>query len=444
MSLSLEHAYNILKDNPPMTQKVGSNPASPYQGIASLAQQYQNQVNQKEVPMPMQSVLQQQTQPTTFAKGDKVKAKSPDHKIEQNIRSQFGPNVPANIKKILKEGAAHALATGRPDPGQLRKLLAAVAKLPPEIQAKYKPRIDAAKAALAKAKGVAGISKFAEGAKVEAKPDDSLLESVNDDPTKFKRGIEELAALYKPETLSPEMAQMMQMAQEGKMRQGLGSTIGAALAGAATPHALQAGQNSAMMAGEAANQGLGALNAGQDMMMAKAAEIEGSPTKNYNAALGAILSSMQEDKKYKSTLAAAGLRGNTALQVAREKIKAAEEGREDTQKFNESILNKKHLNAKEIQDNNLNAKKELFDLHDATLRYIEQGKNDRTKTMTSPQVASNALAQVKMDLDAWKGNPLNTLHTFPTQEAYQAYLRGEPFDVDAYFKDKEPTVAPTE
>jgi hypothetical protein len=447
MSMGLEKAYSILKDNPPMTQQVGSNPASPFQGIAALAQQYQNQTNKKEIPMPMQSVLQQQQaqaqQPTTFAKGDKVKskAKSPDHKIDSNIRSQFGPNVPENIKKILKEGAAYTLAHGRPNPGHLRKLLAAVAKLPPEIQAQYKTRIDAAKAELAKAKGVAGISTFAEGDTVEAKPAE---EDFTNSPGKFGRDIEELASLYAKPKLSSEMAQMMQMAQEGKQRQGLASVIGAALRGAATPHALQAGQNSAMMAGEAADKGIASLQAGQDAMMGKAAEIEGGEAAAHNQALAALQASQMEDKKYKAALASAGLRGSNSLQVAQMKIDAAKEKQEDTQKFNESMIGKKHLNAKEIQNANLAAKDELFRLHDATLHEIEEGKDRRTKTMTSPQVAANALDQVKLDLDAWKDNVLNTTHTFPTQEAYQAYLKGEPFDVEAYFKNKEPAPAPTE
>ena len=104
MAMSLEHAYNILKDSPQMTQVVGSNNASPFQGVATLAQQYHNQANKKEIPMPMQSVLQQQTQPTTFAKGDKVKskAKSPDHAIDLQIAKQFGTNIPPKLKSILK------------------------------------------------------------------------------------------------------------------------------------------------------------------------------------------------------------------------------------------------------------------------------------------------------------------------------------------------------
>ena len=240
------------------------------------------------------------------------------------------------------------------------------------------------------------------------------------------------------------MAQMMQMAQEGKQRQGLASVIGAALTGAATPHALQAGQNSAMMAGEAADKGIASLQAGQDAMMGKAAEIEGGEAAAHNQALAALLASQMEDKKYKAALASAGLRGSNSLQVAREKIIAAKEKQEDTQKHDESMLGKKHLNAKEIQNANLAAKDELFRLHDATLHEIEEGKTDRVGKITGAQNATNALAQVKLDLDSWKNNPLNTIHTYPTQEAYQSYLRGEPFDVEAYFKNKEPAPAPTE
>ena len=329
MPMSIEKAYSTLKDNPPMTNKVLGNPASPFQGVAQLAQQYQNQANVSPTPVPMQSVLQQQAQqPTTFAKGDKVtsKHKSPDHKIEQNIHSQFGPNVPANIKKILKEGTAYAMAHGRPDPGHLRKLLAAVAKLPPEVQAQYKPRIDAAKAALAKAKGVAGISKFAEGDEVEAKPDmkaEELAKSGGLDDLKI--ATDYLADMYAKPSLSPEMAQMMQIAQEGKMRQGLGSTIGAALTGAATPHALQAGQASAMMAGEAADKGLGALNAGQDAMMAKAAEIEGGPNAARNMALGQTWAALQKEKEAAAAEKIAGIKSDAQMEMLGYRLKKGEE-----------------------------------------------------------------------------------------------------------------------
>ena len=557
MPMSIEKAYGTLKDNPPMTNKVLGNPASPFQGIAQLAQAYQNQANVKPAPVPMQSVLQQQAQqPTTFAKGDKVKSKSPDHKIEQNIRSQFGPNVPANIKKILKEGSAYALAHGRPDPGHLRKLLAAVAKLPPEIQAQYKPRIDAAKAALAKAKGVAGISKFAEGDEVEASDrftpravlneeqyfketpgaskkdyadyvaytkafneamqgsqnsidganqfvktlpeqfakareweeqqakdgnphlthqqymgmmenqiqDDAVkggytleglaaireglnkeslqdssgiaglnidentrnllhrninntLADIDERNGKYKGGkvskfaegdevpkpkmreaVEELAGLYKSEGLSPEMAQMMQIAQEGKMRQGLGSTIAAALAGAATPHALQAGQNSAMMAGEAANRGLGALNAGQDAMMARAAEIEGAPTKNWNTALGAVFNAEQEKATYGAELAKAQTAANASGANTLAKIMS-----------NENIAKDAEEGRNARAENALISKEKIDKAGRGLKRWAELNHNIRSSAFTHQMALKQAVDRVGLELEKYKSDPLGKL-----------------------------------
>jgi hypothetical protein len=114
------------------------------------------------------------------------------------------------------------------------------------------------------------------------------------------------------------MAEMMQLAQEGKMRQGLGSVIGAALTGAATPHALQSGQESARAAGEAADKGVASLNAGQDMMMAKAAEMEGAPVKNYNAALGTVWGALQKDKENKANIEAAAATAQGAVNRERE------------------------------------------------------------------------------------------------------------------------------
>jgi hypothetical protein len=433
MPMSIEKAYATLKDSPQMTQAVGSNNASPFQGVATLAQQYHNQANKKEIPMPMQSVLQQQQaqQPTTFAKGDKVKskAKSPDHAIDLQIAKQFGPNVPPAIKKILKAGAAHTIATGKPDPGHLRALLKEAAKLPPEIQAQYKPRIDAAKAALAKATGVAGISKFAEGDTVEKV--DEVAEVV-EDPSELRKGVEALASLYAKPKLSPEMAQMMQMAQEGKQRQGLASTIGAALTGAANPHALQSGQSSAMMAGEAADKGVASLNAGQDMMMAKAAEMEDAPTKNYNTALGQILASQMEDKKYKAALAAAGLKGSNALEVTKLKGKQGLTLEEKKQKGKEGLEGIKQINRKDLEVDKQKGRVALQDTHNKLLKELDLSKDARVRDMTGAQRNAYVQAMTETERKSF-ADSLNAIGVdFPAKDFADALQNEIAFNTDEY------------
>jgi hypothetical protein len=387
MAMGIEKAYATLKDNPPMTQKVSSNPASPFQGIAMLAQQYQNQTNKKEIPMPMQSVLQQQTQPTTFAKGDKVKAKSPDHAIDLQIAKQFGTNIPPKLKAILKAGAAHTIATGKPDPGHLRAVLREASKLPPEIQAKFAPQFAAAKAALAKATGVAGISKFAEGDKV-AKAD---VEKPS-----MREAVEELAGLYKSDGLSPEMAQMMQMAQEGKQRQGLASVIGAALTGAATPHALQAGQNSAMMAGEAADKGIASLQAGQDAMMGKAAEIEGAPTKNWNTALGAVFNAEQEKAKYGAELAKAQTAANVSRANKLDTIQSTEEMFGVGELGKNTRAQEANKVKQDIAKNMLNNKTVMQKMKGANMNKLQRAAvlNNVTKLVSDRQKAFQANAEL--------------------------------------------------
>ena len=450
MGMGLEKAYATLKNSPPMTDKVVNNPASPYQGVATLAQQFQAQANQTPTPIPMQSALQQQQaqqqQPTTFAKGKTVSAKSPDHAIEQNIQKLFGANVPPKLKALLKKGTANFLSTGKPNPKYLREVLAEVAKLPQEVQAKYAPKIAEIKAILAKSsKGVASLAKGGDVKVPESWEEDAIMpenweddvagevipEGVDspDNPSKLGRDAAALASLYKNEGLSPKMAEMMQLAQEGKMRQGLGSVIGAALTGAATPHALQSGQASAMMAGEAADKGVASLNAGQDMMMAKAAEMEGAPVKNYNTALGQILASQVADKKYRAALAAAQLKGNNALQVAEKKGEINKAAATVKHGYNLELAADRQAATKELQVAKLASNKELAALRDKTLRDIAKSKAESVDKMTGAQNANVAMQKVDKAQESFYKDYANIGKQFPVAAYYEHYLTGAPLGV---------------
>jgi hypothetical protein len=187
-----------------------------------------------------------------------------------------------------------------------------------------------------------------------------------------------------------------------------------------------------MMAGEAADKGVASLQAGQDMMMNKAAEMEDAPTKNYNTALGQILASQMEDKKYKAALAAAGLKGSNALEVTKLKGKQGLTLEEKKQKGKEGLEGIKQINRKDLEVDKQKGRVALQDTHNKLLKELDLSKDARVRDMTGAQRNAYVQAMTETERKSF-ADSLNAIGVdFPAKDFADALQNEIAFNTDEY------------
>jgi len=324
MTMRLQQAYDALENNRQATNKVASNPMSPYQGIAQIAKQYQSTAGQTPTPVPMQSALQQQQaaqqqqqpQPQGFAAGDKVEARSPQVMIDQVINKVVGPGLKAypDIYAAMQKAVNNMMANGgKMDPRAIQNIIAQVDRhITPQNRAQMMQFESKLRQALS-GQGVPLLPvRRADGGDVptmDVPADDSTIAYAEGDEVQAPEeepvlpgAVRDLAALYRNDEFSPQEAGIYGLMQQGQMNRGLGDTLAAALTGAANPNPRDRGQEAALMAAKARSNTEGGLTALSNSMVNRAMEAEGSADKNWNKSIGDVFGAMQKTAENQAQL----------------------------------------------------------------------------------------------------------------------------------------------